>query len=257
MIVSLLLKLVLNLVPLLLRLIPSLRYEAPAGKTQEEVFKEYRHWRVAYLLSLVPLMIVFVVFFTAAFEMFYLNSIPYSDSIKFSILVPKVFWLLAGFFAGMAASEITISLIFTYLMGPKRFKEFFDSLASRVDLSNIALAPYASSLLLVLLLSCLLLMFDTYTYITDEEIVIDGFWTLKEREYLFSDIKGLALFQAYKAPNGSTVRNARYVIFFNDGENFNFHRRVHGLDLAEQAAVMDFVSMKADVQIAVKEMMEK
>lgn len=67
----------------------------------------------------------------------------------------------------------------------------------------------------------IILTFDYFTVFRTDNIILNGFFSLGNKTYLYSDIKDISDVQKCKAPNGNILQDRHFLIEFKDGETWN------------------------------------
>ncbi len=80
---------------------------------------------------------------------------------------------------------------------------------------------------------------------------MNPFLGIGERAYSFADIDDLELIKSRKAPNGKIIRNGYYIVSFNDGRDYNFHKTSHDLSFEQQAEIVSFLADRASKKVRI------
>ena len=67
----------------------------------------------------------------------------------------------------------------------------------------------------------IILTFDYFTVFRTDDIILNGFFSLGNKTYLYSDILDIRDIQKSKAPNGNIVEERHFVFVFKDGKTWN------------------------------------
>lgn len=121
-------------------------------------------------------------------------------------------------------------------------EEYAKYIPYQVQRDRFPMRSYA--IILPLYLNFMILSLDSYTRITDREIIINPYFGFTEKIYSFNDIQNISN-KTYSNRNGY---NIGYVIEFNNGEKFEFYRSTHRINIDKQEEVVNYIKKKIDLK---------
>jgi hypothetical protein len=158
------------------------------------------------------------------------------------VLVPRPYaWLIPGMGLGMITTGLVIGPVLRWRLGDRfadfvrhrdRLRGFDERKVARIVYSTVALLVAAVAILLA----------DNYAYFSSSDIVINPFWSIRERRYQYSDVAWIGTAPEFVAPNRRPVRRREYVIRFKDGSSWSTLDDPSGLSMSRKNALAHFVS---------------
>jgi hypothetical protein len=219
---------------------------AEAGKSLEELDREYRKWKwilLTLFFLLFPLL--------AGAWWWILNQVGiliagrFADAV-FQLRMTKFAWILPSLPLGMLTSALPLNLFARWRL-KGLYSEYvrYECLDKGYDCKAAAVPTYLffSAILLLFLLS----LFHWRAVFTKDEIVIYPFWSLSSVRHSYQDIAEIRTAPQCKAPSGKIVNNVDqdHVLQFSDGYRWSTYWIWGETDDNEKRRLIDFISTKS------------
>ena len=130
--------------------------------------------------------------------------------------LPPVVWLLPALGLGLVTAGLVIEAWFRRRLGAA-YEEFVRHRDIVSGMNTRKVSRVAYPVMALAATTGAFLMADDYACFSRTEIVINGFWSLHERRYGYSDVVWIGTAPEYMAPSGRIVRRREYVFRFDDG----------------------------------------
>jgi hypothetical protein len=236
-----------SLATLVLRRFYAIDRALPAARTVEELRREFSDWQKRYKTAAASAMLGAASLWWAIIAAIapHLRNLPQTAVYRF---LPNAWmWLAPAVFLGLLSAEPVVDAHFRRLLGD-RYAEFerFQRLLSGVDERRLWFFKPA------LLLLCAIggyLIFDTYAYFTNAEIVTNKFWSLREERHRYSDVDRIETAPYVLERSGRRTRGRPVLIGFKDGSSWSTHSDPSGSAPAVHDALARFVSERSSVRV--------
>jgi hypothetical protein len=217
------------------------------GRSAEELRREFGAWQTRYQAALFAGIVMAVGAWWVALETIATAARRVPPTTAYSFLPHGPFWGLAAGLPGIMTAAVLVNAIFRRWLG-ERYPEFehYRRLLSGMDERRFwFLVPAAIALSAV----GAYLVFDTYAYFADTEIVTNKFWTLHEERHRYSDVAWIGTAPSVPELSGRRTRGTPVLIRFKDGSSWSTHSAPSGAEASVHAALARFVSERSSVLV--------
>jgi len=231
--------------------IDSLHHAPASHKTFEQLKLEYSKWELFGSLFYILFSVVIGFFIWILLKYSYAVTMSNFDSSIFLIAQPTVSWALPSIFLSIFLSAIPMHYLLSYLLGKERYSEYTEYGNQKFQVNSWKLVRYMAYIMVPICILFTTMAFNNYVRVSNDYFIVNEFFSLSEKKYRFDDVKDIELIKSFEAPNGNVVRNPYYVIYFNDGNDYNFHKTLQDLNLSQQKEICNYLVEQTGLNIQI------
>lgn len=237
----------------LMRRIKSFQHRPDPGKSFEQLAREYQKWEIlSVLISILLVALIGYLIWLMLTRIYGLQLTQHRPGL-FVIAVPAMLWVLPALFFALFIAAIPLHYLYLAILGKRRYAEYIEYGDQKFRINTWKLFRYMGNFLLPICLVFTFLALNTYARVTDRAFVINPFFGLNEVTYRFVQIQSIELVRSFQAPNGDIVRNPYYVVKFDDGSEYNFHRTVTEMTFAQQQDLANYLLEATQLNLSIND----
>jgi hypothetical protein len=161
----------------------------------------------------------------------------------YAAIDPQLWWIFAIFLA-IITSGVPMLWILRARLGA-RFDQYILYLDLRYGIDNMKVYRYMLVIGLLLFAGLTDLCLHCYVRVTDTDIAINRFWSLRETRYTYAEVDSITLANSFRAPNGNIVQRPHGIIVLKDDTRWNTRSSLSDTDSAEVERLLTFISTQS------------
>lgn len=196
-----------------------------------------------------------VVLATAAFwpiwkalQLFGALGVPKAHDAVYMLLPHSVVWIIPALFLSMVVASVVVEVVLR-----RQLRDAYDEFVrygSRLigfDTARIARPVYATFTVACLAGSALIA--NWYVYVTPRALVVNPFFSLRERALSFERIDRIVTAALFRAPLGNEAERGEYVVHTSDALSWGTMEDPSSLSAARKTEIMQYISRQSGVPI--------
>jgi len=215
----------------------------------ETLDKRYGNWYVFLSFLVLPVMIAGVIAVVFVLQAIMRWWMPEFKEAIFVLEIEPWSLILPAIFLGIFA-VIPIMMLITKILLGKRDHEYYYYSNWKNESDGLKILIFLSKIIMPPTLLLAVLMIDYYSVLYADNIMINDFMSLSEKNYAYSDVSSIE-HSTWVDDDNNTKHG--YKVFFNDGYDWNFSGGFYELNDEKLNSVLGILTEKTGLTISEKE----